>query len=353
MSLSALETPPPVTRSVAWDVSTATVPDALDRYLVAMADFYEVSGISALDQARFFNRTRSTLSAVGGIGEGHSVRQTLTRSSNVLKRSDVDGLNLVINHAATVGDYDGRDGRAEPGAVQFRDMSRLSATRLDVVDLISLMVPRNLAPPALLGPKMHGLILPPMTPGVRFIQLQMTTLAAEAEHMPGDVLDTAIQALLLVVARTAGADMVIGAPETSALQGTVRRVAVDFIERQLNARNTATDVDSLAAMAGVSRATLYRAFDGEGGVNRYIQDRRLHHAREAIRRRTGSKPTIADIAWDFGFASQSHFSRLFRDRYGYPPSEVASVGTPVEIVLSEGPIRHDILSAWISEIGKH
>jgi AraC-like DNA-binding protein len=232
-------------------------------------------------------------------------------------------------------------------------MSRLSATRLDVVDLISLMVPRNLAPPALLGPKMHGLILPPMAPGVRFIQLQMTTLAAEAEHMPGDVLDTAIQALLLVVAKTAGADVVIGAPEMSALQGTVRRVAVDFIERQLNARSMASDIDALASVAGVSRATLYRAFDGEGGVNRYIQDRRLHHAREAIRRRTGSRPTIADIAWDFGFASQSHFSRLFRDRYGYPPSEVAPVGTPVEIVLSEGPIRHDILSAWISEIGKH
>jgi AraC-like DNA-binding protein len=328
------------------------VPDALDRYLIGMADLYEVSGISEADQANFFNQTRTTLSAIGGIGEGRSVQQTLTRSPELLKRSDVDGLNLIMNRTATVGDYAGQSGRGEPGALLFSDMSRQSTTRLDSVDLISVMVPRNLAPPSLLGSDKHGLTLSPTAPGVRFVQAQMTALAAEAEHLPDNMLDTAIQALLLVVARAAGIETLIGAPETSALQGTVRRVAVDYVERQLDAGNANLGIDSIAAAAGVSRATLYRAFDGEGGVNRYIQDRRLHHAREAIRRRTGSKPTITDIAWDYGFSSQSHFSRLFRDRYGYPPSEVASPEPPLNIVLSDGPIRHDILSAWLGEIGR-
>ncbi|RYG07477.1 MAG: AraC family transcriptional regulator [Caulobacteraceae bacterium] len=110
------------------------------------------------------------------------------------------------------------------------------------------------------------------------------------------------------------------------------------------------DIDAVATTAGVSRATLYRAFDGEGGVNRFIQDRRLHHARAALRRRRAQSPTIADVAHDYGFASASHFSRLFRARYGYSPSEVEVPDTPQDISMSTGPIRHDVLGEWLADL---
>ena len=55
-------------------------------------------------------------------------------------------------------------------------------------------------------------------------------------------------------------------------------------------------IDAVAAAVGVSRATLYRAFDGEGGVKKFIQDRRLHHARSVLRRRRGTTPTISDVS---------------------------------------------------------
>ncbi|MGO4410617.1 MULTISPECIES: AraC family transcriptional regulator [unclassified Brevundimonas] len=338
-------------RTIAWDVSTSTLPDALERYLIGMADLYEVSGISAHDRAHFFNRTRTTLSAVGGIGEGRSVRQTLSRSGAMLRRSNLDGLNLLLNRSATVGDCDGRSVRAEPGALQFRDMGRVSSSRLDSVDVITLMIPRNLAPPPLLAPDLHGLALPPNSPGVRLVGRHMRVLADEAEHLPDAALDTAIQALLLIAGRIAGIETPIGGPELAALQGTVRRAAVDYIELRLTTPEIGIDVDAVAAAAGVSRATLYRSFDGAGGVKRYIQDRRLHHARAALRRRQGLKPTIADIAWTYGFMSQSHFNRLFRERYGYPPSDVCAPEVERDIVMSDGPIRHDLLSAWLTEIG--
>lgn len=341
----------PHSRTIAWDVSTATLPDALERYLIGMAEIYEVSGISDEDQANFFNRSQSTLSTIGGIGVGRSVRQTLSRGPAMLRRSNVDGLNLVINRTATVGDYDGRSARAAPGALQFRDMDRLSSSRLDSVDLISVMVPRNLAPPPLLGPDVHGLILAPDTPGVRLVHSHMRILAEEAEHLPDAALDTAIQALLLIAGRVAGIDTPIGAPEVAALQGSVRRAAVDYIEARLTAQEIEFDAAAVAAAAGVSRATLYRSFDGAGGVSRYIQDRRLHHVRDALRRRKALKPTIAEIAWAYGFTSQSHFGRLFRERYGYPPSDVLSAEVQPDIVMSEGPIRHDLLSTWLTEIG--
>lgn len=341
----------PSSRTFSWDVSTATLADALDRYLICMADLYEVSGISEHDRAHFFNSTRSTMSPVGGIGLGRSVRQTLSRGAEVLRRSDVDGLNLFINRTATVGDYDGRSARAEPGALQFRDMGRLSSTRLDSVDLITVMIPRPLAPPTLLGADMHGLVLPANTPEVRLVHGHMRVLVEEAEHLSDTALDTAFQALLLLAGRVAGIETPIGAPEAAALQGTVRRLAVDHIEQRLTAMDVAIEISAVAAAAGVSRATLYRSFDNAGGVNRYIQDRRLHHARAALRRRQDLKPTIADIAWDYGFTSQSHFGRLFRERYGYSPSDVAPPKVERDVVMSEGPIRHDLLSDWLKKIG--
>jgi AraC-like DNA-binding protein len=339
----------PSSHTISWNVSTQTLPDAFERYVVGMADIYEVSGVSEHDRLNFFNASRSTLSAVGGVGEGRSVRQTLARGPAMLRRSEVDGLNLLINTTATVGECDGRTVKAEPGALQFRDMSRLTASRLDSVDLMSIMIPRNLAPPSLLGPAMHGVALPPTTSGVRLVRAHMRALLDEAEHLPDVALDTAIQALLLLAGRVAGVETPIGTPELSSLQGTVRRSAVDYIERRLLAGDIAFDIDLLSPSVGVSRATLYRAFDGDGGVNRYIQDRRLHHARLALQRRKEVQ-TITEIAYDHGFASPNHFSRLFRARYGYPPSEIEVQKAKHDVTMSDGPIRHDLLSAWLSEI---
>lgn len=341
----------PSSRTISWNVSTRTLPDAFERYVVGMADIYEVSGVSEHDRLNFFNASRSTLSAAGGIGEGRSVRQTLARGYAMLRRSDVDGLNLLVNATAMVGDCDGRTVRAEPGALQFRDMSRLVASRLDSVDVMSIMIPRNLAPPSLLAPAMHGLALPPTVSGVRLVRAHMRAVLDEAEHLSDVALDTAMQSLLLIAGRVAGIETPIGAPELSALQGTVRRSAVDYIERRLLAGDIAFDIDLLPPSIGVSRATLYRAFDGGGGVSRYIQDRRLHYTRLALQRRNDVQKTIAEIAYDHGFASPNHFSRLFRARYGYPPSDVEAQEAKHDVAMSDGPIRHDLLSAWLSEIG--
>lgn len=341
----------PRSHTISWNVSTETLPDAFERYVVGMSDIYEISGVSEHDRLNFFNASRSTLSATGGIGEGRSVRQTLARDSAMLRRSSVDGLNLLINTTATVGEYDGKTLRAAPGALQFRDMSRPIASRLDSVDVISIMIPRNLTPPPLLGSAMHGMALPPTLAGVRLVHTHMRALLDEAPHLTDAALDAAMQSLLLIAGRVAGIETPIDAPVLASLQGTVRRSAVDLIERRLLAGDIAFDIDLLAPSVGVSRATLYRAFDGVGGVSRYIQDRRLHHARIALVRRKSPTQSIAEIAYDHGFASPNHFSRLFRARYGYPPSEVKALEANHDVAMSDGPIRHDLLSAWLSEIG--
>lgn len=335
-----------------WDVSTATLPDAFERYVVGMADIYEVSGVSEYDRNNFYNVAHSVMSPLGAIGDGRSVRQTLSRDATLLRRSGLDGLNMFINGSATVGEAAGKTVRAEPYALQFRDMGRPSAARQDYLDVMSLMIPRNLAPPALLAADMHGVALSPSIAGVRLVRAHMRSLIDELPHLNEETLDSSIQALLLVAGRVVGVETPFEAPELASLQRTVRRGAIDHIEARLQSGMMVIDIDAMAASLGVSRATLYRAFDvdGRGGVSRYIQDRRLHYAREALRLRNRSR-SVGEIAAEHGFTSSSHFSRLFRETYGYSPSEVGPRRDEIKVSMDEGPIRHDLLSTWLRELG--
>lgn len=337
-------------RSISWEVSTRTVPDAFERYVFGMADLYEVSGVSDHDRLNFYNHSRTTMTDLGAVGHGRSVRQTLARSPATLRRSDVDGLNLLVNRAAVVGDADGRSILAAPGAVQLRDLSRPVASRLDLVDVTTLIVPRTVAPACLLSRGAHGAIIPPEAPGARLLTAHLTSLEQLSASLTGDEVEAGIQAMLMLAARISGFDLALAPTDVAALQRSVRRLAKAFIEARLAAGDAAIASDAVARAAGVSRTSLYRAFDEEGGVNRYIQDRRLHHARRALRQRSGPTPTIADIAYSYGFASASHFSRQFRARFGYSPSEVEPITPPRDVSMSDGPIRHDILVDWLKTL---
>lgn len=74
----------------------------------------------------------------------------------------------------------------------------------------------------------------------------------------------------------------------------------------------------LAALAGVHRVHLVRAFRRHVGTTpgAYQRRLRLEHARHALE---ASSQPIADIAFECGFASQSHLTRWFHRRWGLPP----------------------------------
>ena len=338
-------------RSVSWDVSVEDTPDAFEQYLAAMANWYEVSDISEADRKTFFNRSRSTMTADGAIGHGACVRQTLSRSAVTLRRSDIDGLNLLSNTAAVVGEADGREIRAEPGAVQLRDMTRPGASRLDRVDVTTLVVPRVAVPPALLSREAHGAVIQPNTPGGRLMRNHLVGLEADAADLSDAEVAAGVQGLLMIAVRVMGLDdPQAEEPVAAALHRTVRRVVGAHVERRLLAGELPPENDELARIAGVSRATLYRAFDLEGGVARYLQVRRLNHARTALARRRDGVPTVADIGYRYGFASPTHFSRQFRAHFGYSPSDIEPASAPTGVAMSTGPIRHDLLVDWLEQL---
>lgn len=87
------------------------------------------------------------------------------------------------------------------------------------------------------------------------------------------------------------------------------------------------DVDSMASSFGVSRATLYRHFEKDGGVARHIRNRRLDRCFFELAGAKAQRGQVASVARRWHFSDATNFNRLFRDRFGISPSECLSTGS--------------------------
>lgn len=125
------------------------------------------------------------------------------------------------------------------------------------------------------------------------------------------------------------------APSVDRLAVAGRQIDLTLMERvrravRKNLRSPLLGPDRLCREAATSRSQLYRLLEGEGGVARYIQRRRLSES-FAILCDTSNNFSIAAIAETLCFADASNFSRAFRREFGVSPSEVRAaslVGLP-------------------------
>jgi AraC-like DNA-binding protein len=125
------------------------------------------------------------------------------------------------------------------------------------------------------------------------------------------------------------------APSVDRFAAAGRQIDLTLMERvrravRRNLRSPLLGPERLCREAATSRSQLYRLLEGEGGVARYIQRRRLSES-FAILCDTANNFSIAAIAETFCFADASNFSRAFRREFGMSPSEVRTaslVGLP-------------------------
>ncbi|MBE7385608.1 MAG: helix-turn-helix transcriptional regulator [Leptolyngbya sp. SIO1E4] len=107
-------------------------------------------------------------------------------------------------------------------------------------------------------------------------------------------------------------------------------------------------IQELCKAFNCSRATVYRCFKEESGVESYIRSQRLkrafHHLSTTYP--ATSKTPIYNIALECGFADPAYFSRLFKQTFGLTPSDVFhskpnhTQATPVFVDLDTTYTRH-------------
>lgn len=129
----------------------------------------------------------------------------------------------------------------------------------------------------------------------------------------------------------------------------------------LNLGDPTLGIDSLCATYRMSRSTLYRLFQGQGGVRAYILRRRLMASFKALTTPGQMRRGIFDLALDYGFSSPSHFATRFRGQFGMTPSEVREAarahldrGNPAILSPATSNLPDvELMRRWTQEIGEH
>nr|WP_275585533.1 AraC family transcriptional regulator [Blastococcus saxobsidens] len=145
------------------------------------------------------------------------------------------------------------------------------------------------------------------------------TAGALRELLLGGLADPAVagesvgeQVLDLVAAMTAGRRSPVDAARTHRAKAHV----LDHLQ------DPGLDADAVARAVGVTARHLNRGFVAEGTtVTQFIQRQRLERARRDLVRRPAASDRIGDVASRWCFASQAHFTRLFRAAYGCTPTQ--------------------------------
>lgn len=94
------------------------------------------------------------------------------------------------------------------------------------------------------------------------------------------------------------------------------RTVLEFIHRQLNGELSLSNMATRVQMSPQHFANLFRKSTGLA-PHQYVQRERLETARRLL---VETNRPIADIAFEVGFASQSHFTDVFHKMLGTPPS---------------------------------
>lgn len=307
--------------SIAWSTSSDQRSDAFDTYRDSLSDMFDVVGVANDGRKGFTSQTNVTRFGASVIGRGQSVGQTFVRDAQRVRQSGLDHVMMVVNLSDGIGDFDGREVRSGGGSVQLRDLARPSSVQTSAVDIVNLIVPRHMLPSWLLGQRFHGLTLPGDSAGARLIGSHLLMLATVSNDLSEDEGIAAIEATFVIAERFLGRDPVTSPIHTQAIHRTIRRRAMHVFD-SLPPRS-ATSVDNVARMIGVSRSSLYRAFEPMGGVLKYVRQRRLDRVYAALRSPNRQPGTIDGMAREHGFSSGEQLATAFYRRFDIRAEDIA------------------------------
>lgn len=199
------------------------------------------------------------------------------------------------------------------------DMDQPCTIRSSQGRILLLFVPRALVERSFPdAASLHGRWIHATTPLTRMLiehvialRRQIVGLSKKDAHQS---FLTAVELIVAAFSRQAGLAGNARAAVRAAIYGQVRR----HVETHLHDPNLSPD--SVLASLHLSRASVYRIFEHEGGLAAYIRNRRLRMAADELVRFPHME--VQDVASGLGFNDASSFTRAFRRAFDIAPREL-------------------------------
>lgn len=253
------------------------------------------------------------------------------------------------------GGYVGENGlqpvRIEPGDICLLDLGKTLATRTLPSRVLTVVVPRALLQSVAPGQNFRpGTVLCAGSPMANILGHHLWTVW---RNLPDASAADAAAINRLVASAVAGAFATGPARSKSPVRpdGPVTLEAIrDYILQHLGSPGLTPA--RLCRLFGCSRSQLYRMFAPMGGIATVIRRARLERCRaELMNARPGER--IVDVAIRWGFGSQSHFCRLFRQAFGMSPGEAMDLGRaagPTGRSIGDAGQHQPAFHRWLLEL---
>ncbi len=268
--------------------------------------------------------------------------QIFDRSSKHLKADVADCLLFQIYLSGEVhGETGGETVHIRPGDLHIQDFSRPHRARATQARVLGIVVSHDLVGydrdrhPAVMHVPRDGAVGRVLRSTVLsvFRQIETTTKAEQA----------AIAGGLIGLLRGALFSPASLSPPSLGIVAARSRAIRDYIVQNL--RSEHLTADAICSKFGLSRATLYRDFQAEGGLERYITARRLDAALMNLAVTDTPRGAVNRVAEAWRFSSSSHFIREFQRKFGFSPGSVAGAKSRVEAPSSDGDRSQSPLDA--------
>lgn len=273
------------------------------------------------------------------------------RSETKLRSSSIDHWCLILLRSGrTWTEVDGRVAANQPERIGFRSLGHAFRGRTTDATELLLYLPRELfehesaAMDARNNSILRGNMANLLIGYINGVEARLRTLT-EAD-LPS-IVQATHDMIVACLSPMKDQNVVVEQLAGVALMERARR----YVQRNLNAPDLTPDAMSRAI--GISRTRLYQLFEPSGGVNHYIQRRRLLAAHAALSDPEETR-RIIDIAEDVGFTSAANFSRAFTKEFGYSPREARNVlkishlTHPISVAEREGPPSFE---DWLKMLG--
>lgn len=131
-----------------------------------------------------------------------------------------------------------------------------------------------------------------------------------------DILTLKIKEIILLLLQTDNPDKI-----TSILKDLFCKKNINFKQVIENHLFSNISIKELAFLTNLSLSSFKKHFNVQFGLSpsRYILNKRLEKARYLLE---SSNLTVSEICYTTGFNNLSHFSKKFKEVYGFPPSHI-------------------------------
>jgi AraC-like DNA-binding protein len=298
-------------------------PGALRQLRAATADICDVIPLTAEDD---FHLTTATMMAGNALLVDSRVTDVeYDRTPAHIARGGLDHYQIAL---CVEGEMRFSSGRREvtagPGDICLLDMAQPNRTVLRSVGgrtrLMAIVLQRSMLAPRLAHPdSATATLLPSNHPHARLLASHYATLELTPVPETGSV-EATIEAIADIVAAAAG-----GAADIAAsVERAERHLYLAMIKRRIadNLETDALTVSELCRHFQISRATLYRLFEADGGLAHYVREQRLNLAFRQLLSPAAQDSRLIDLAVGMRFSSDSTFIRAFRRKFGLTPGEL-------------------------------